>query len=221
MDTFSIKEALAFGWATTKRNFWFLVGLMILLWAVSYVSQMLGGSGEGLGSLLISLISWLLVAWVKLGAVRISLALVDGKPVSFGMLKVDGKSYITYIAASVLVGVMVAVGLVALIIPGIILALAFGMYSYRIVDANAGIVDSIKQSAAITRGHRWQLFGLALSMVLLNIIGALLFVIGLLVTIPVTMLAHAYVYRKLSGQLIPAVAAPTAPVLIEDLQKTA
>ncbi|MBI3251480.1 MAG: DUF975 family protein [Candidatus Andersenbacteria bacterium] len=221
MNIFSIKEALKFGWETTKKNFWFLVGLTFLVWIVGYLPQIVDGMGKGSAAGLVTIASWLLAAWVQLGAVRILLALVDGKPVSFALLKqTDTRGYIAYLAASVLVGIMVGVGMIIFIIPGVIVALAVGMYGYRIVDAKAGVIDSIKQSAAITRGHRWQLFGLALMMVLLNILGAIVVGLGLLVTVPVTMLAHAYAYRKLTSVLEPVVvSAPPRPAFLDGSQQ--
>jgi len=216
MNTFSIKEALKFGWDTTKKNFWFLVGLTFLVWVAGYVPQIVDGMDKGRGHGLVTIASWLLAAWVQLGAVRILLALVDGKPVSFALLKqTDVRSYIAYVVTSILVGMMVAIGTLIFVVPGVMVALAVGMYSYRIVDAKAGVIDSIKQSVAITRGHRWQLFGLALMMVLLNILGAIVVGIGLLVTVPVTMLAHAYVYRKLTASLEPVVVSSPRPAFLD------
>lgn len=103
------------------------------------------------------------------------------------------------------------IGMVLLIVPGIILALMFMLYSYFIVDKGAGAIQSIKMSVKATAGHRWQLFGFALVCVLVNIVGALLLGVGLLVTIPTTMLAGVYIYRKLVQPDELVVAAPVVP----------
>lgn len=220
MNTFSTKEALKFGWETTKKNFWFLTGLTLLCWVVGYLPQLLDSGHSNRGSWVITIAAALLSAWVQLGSMRILLALVDGKQPSFALMKMDIKSPIYYFVASILVGILVAAGLFLLVVPGIMVALAVGMYGYRIIDAKAGIVDSLKQSAAITKGHRWNLLGLGIVIFLLNMVGAMLALIGLLITMPVTMVAYAYVYRKLTQALEPVVVTSSAPALIKDLQKT-
>jgi uncharacterized membrane protein len=74
------------------------------------------------------------------------------------------------------------------------------MYGYVIVDRGLGPIDALKRSAAITHGARLALFGFAIVLMLLNIVGALALLIGLFVTIPISMVAMAYVYRKLDSQ---------------------
>ena len=55
----------------------------------------------------------------------------------------------------------------------------------------------LKESAKITKGHMWKLFGFILLVTLINIVGALLLIIGLAFTVPVTMIAVGYVYDHL------------------------
>lgn len=74
-----------------------------------------------------------------------------------------------------------------------------------------GPLESLKQSWNATKGETLQLFVFGLLMVGLNIIGALLFGIGLLVTVPITMIAVVYIYKKLSGATLPQVADPILP----------
>ena len=59
--------------------------------------------------------------------------------------------------------------------------------------------EAFRESARITDGVKWKLFGFFLATVFLNIVGALCLVLGLLVSIPVSMLAYVHLYRKLSS----------------------
>ena len=63
-------------------------------------------------------------------------------------------------------------------------------------------MDTLRRSAEITRGHRWQLFGLAIVLALINLVGLLACGVGLLFTSGITIIAWAYTYRRLSGQPI-------------------
>ena len=55
--------------------------------------------------------------------------------------------------------------------PGIIFAVAFGFYGFVIAERGegVGVIDSLKESADLTRGNRWQLFGLGIVLLLINL----------------------------------------------------
>ena len=84
-----------------------------------------------------------------------------------------------------------------LLVSGIILALKFQFYDYFIIDKELGIAESIERSGKITEGALWELFLFAIVLIGINILGALCFGVGLLVTIPISMVAMAHVYRQL------------------------
>ena len=67
-------------------------------------------------------------------------------------------------------------------------------------------IDALKRSAEITKGHRWQLLGLTVLLLIINVIGAILCGIGLLFTYGITAIAVAHAYKSLSGQPIAAIA---------------
>mgnify|MGYP001611319159 CR=1 FL=1 len=67
------------------------------------------------------------------------------------------------------------------------------------VDKNAGITDSLKMSCEKTRGKALDLFLFALLLIVLNILGALALLVGLLVTIPISFVAVTLLYRKLQS----------------------
>ena len=92
---------------------------------------------------------------------------------------------------------LIVLGIILLIILGIILAIKFQFFGYFIVDKGDGPIEALKKSSAITTGAKWNLFLLYLLLLLINLLGAIFLLIGLFVTIPTTMVAIAFVYRKL------------------------
>jgi uncharacterized membrane protein len=128
------------------------------------------------------------------------LAVTDGKETRFGDLFSCGDVFVPYLLGAILYGLIVALGAVLLIVPGLIAMVMFLFYGFFIIDKKVGPVESLKASAALTKGVRWKLFGFTLVLALINIVGALLFIVGLLVSIPVSWIALAYVYRKLLPQ---------------------
>lgn len=76
------------------------------------------------------------------------------------------------------------------------LALRYSMARLAVLDG-AGITESLNKSTALTRGVKWQLVLFALALVALNIVGAIALLVGLLVTVPISLLAYTHVYLKL------------------------
>ncbi len=91
---------------------------------------------------------------------------------------------------------------------GIIWSIRLSKFPYFIIDKGRNPIDALKDSWGLTRGSTWNLLLFTLLLVLVNVLGALAFGVGLLATIPTTQLAHAFVYRKLSAAAPPAVAIP-------------
>ena len=58
----------------------------------------------------------------------------------------------------------------------------------------------MRRSSRITQDVKWRLFGFGVVVAIINMIGALCLLVGLFVTIPVTLLAYSSVYRKLLEQ---------------------
>ena len=138
---------------------------------------------------------------LALGWIRVSLDVTRGtKPEVGDLFKFDG--YGPYIGASILFAIGFYVGLILCIVPGIIFAVAFGFYGFVIAERGegVGVIDSLKQSADLTRGNRWQLFGLGIVLLLINLVGAILCGVGLIFTLGITIIAWSYVYRTLRGE---------------------
>jgi uncharacterized membrane protein len=201
---FSIGEALEYGWNTMKTNFGFFIGIIIVSWIVAgiptVIAVILQENAPGI-SFLFRLAGIVLSTIIQIGIIRIALKFVDGQTPEFNDLFTSFKGYFwRYLGASILFGLIVAGGMLLLIVPGIIWAVKFQYFTYLIIDQNLGVMDSLKKSSDITNGVKWPLFGFAVLLVLINYGGAVLLFIGLLATIPITMMANVSVYRLLLAQ---------------------
>lgn len=211
------------GWELLKRNVSVIVlvgvvyfGVMIGVGVVSGLLEVLadggaaptsspfeqGGNGEvpaGVVAVQVvtQIITQLVSTFLGLGATRIGLNLVSGREASVGMLFGEGNKLLRAIGASILFGLMVAIGFMLLIVPGIYLALRFGQYMYGIVDKDLGVIDSLKYSSSITTNNRLNLFVLWIFGFLLTIAGMLACGVGLLVVIPIMWLASCVAFRWL------------------------
>lgn len=211
---FSKREAIRFGWDTVKRHLGFFILIYLVYGVVIYVPALVIGFTKPQG-----------IQWVFMILIRIALAIV-ALVVALGFIKVGlkfcdneeakvahlfGASFsqiINWLFASIIGGIIVTVGFVLLLIPGIIWSIRLSQASYLIVDRRLGAVAALKESWALTKDSTWNLFLFGSLLFLVNMVGALALGIGLLLTIPTTLIAHAFVYRKLlaaqAGSLSPA-----------------
>lgn len=219
--TFSKTEAIRFGWDTTRQNFWFFVGLLIVFWLVGvFIPGLIRGFIEGvfgkpslldptviilpfgamIASLFFVLVGAILQIIVGLGLIGIVLKFCDnGKP-RIADLFASYRLFFQYLFGSILYSLIILGGIILFVIPGIIWAFKFMFFGYFIVDKHVGPVEALKRSAAITKGAKWNLFLFALLLWLINLLGALALFVGLFVTIPTTIVAMGFVYRKLLRQ---------------------
>lgn len=200
---FSIGEAVSVGFEKTKKNFFFYVVLFLLVIAVYilyFILQFaLVAFMKGAGSALISIINWVLSAVISMGLINVALKVVDNKkPVYKDVFFMDLKLIFVYIVSNLMRGIAVAVGLLLFIVPGIILAIKLQYIEYFIVDKKMGF-EAINMSWEVTKGVKLKLFLFGIVLALINILGFLALILGLFLTVPLSMLASAYVYRKLSS----------------------
>jgi GYF domain 2 len=142
-----------------------------------------------------SLIQQAVTIFLMLGATQFGLNLVSGKEVSIGMLFGGGKKFLPAVGASILYWIMVYVGLIFLIFPGIYLAMRYGQFMAAIVDRNLGVFEAFSYSSKITKNNRMNLFLLALLGFLIVIAGCLALCVGLIFAFPVIMLSNFVAYR--------------------------
>lgn len=209
MQQFSIEEAFKQGWTLTKKNLGFLIGVFIVVVLVNLVfsaglnllQKNLGGEGASpvfyVLYLIVYILSIVVSSVLTLGVTKITLTLADQKQAVFNDLFSCIKFFWTYIGASILYGLIVTGGLFLVIIPGIRWAVKYQFFTFFIIDRNAGVVESLKLSGAVTRGHKWPLFFLIILLMLLNLLGLLVLFVGLLVTVPLTMMVSVVAYRML------------------------
>ena len=147
------------------------------------------------GSPLNVIIAQVISVFLSLGVTRIGLNVVSGREFSVEMLFGGGRKLLPALGATILYALMVGVGLVLLIVPGIYLAMRYGQFLTAMVDRNLGIMESFSYSSSITTNNRLNLFVLALLYILIAIAGCLALCIGILFAYPVIMLSGIVAYR--------------------------
>ncbi len=201
--TLTAGEAIRFGWEKMKKHFWFFVGLLILIWLVQVIPTGFANIFKHKLVVLYALftiLAWVLQIIVRMGTIKISLDVIDKGETNFGTLFACAHLFIRFILGTLIYFLIVLAGFVLLIVPGIIWAIKYQFYAYLIVDKNLSPMDAIKKSGEITAGNKGKLFWIGILFGLINIAGAICFLVGLFATIPTTLMAMSYIYRKLMGE---------------------
>lgn len=108
-------------------------------------------------------------------------------------------NYWNAVLANLLVGVIVGVGFVLLIIPGIIFACKLVFTPYLVVDRKMEVIEAVKESWRMTNGHAWKVFGMGLLAILIGIAGLICFGVGIIIAIMWVSLAFASLYHAVSS----------------------
>lgn len=195
---FTIKESLSFGWATFKKDPWFYVGVTLALSAFTIIVDSLTGDGYGFMGVIGFLISLLASTVVTIAYARLALSASQGTHVGWDGLWAP-QYFFSVLGAVILQTLIILIGLVLLIVPGVIAALLLSFTQLAVVDKNLSPVDALKESYRLARPHLAKLFLLMLALIGINLLGLLALVVGLLVTIPVSLITVAHIYRTLSG----------------------
>lgn len=185
-----------------KGSLGFFIWLQVIAGLIYLIPEVIADALENAGfeglTLGVRLIDVFLATIVSLGFYyKIPLNFCDGIRSKISDLFLQHRFFFRYVFATTLYVLLSAGAAVLLIVPGIYLAIRFSFYAYFIVDRNSGIMESLKRSWRITQGTAWKLFVYSLAICGLNILGAFALVIGLFATIPTSLVAGAFIYRKL------------------------
>ena len=204
---FTLEEAFGFGWDRTKK-FWatmILIGVITML--VSFVFGAIGGYlGEmgGMGefvSFFIVLASYAVSFWLSYNTVKMILKMTDGHKVDIKELfyfdDMSANKVGMYFLANLAYGLVVLVGLVLLIIPGIYFGVKYMFVPYLVLDKDMGIADAFKKSADMTDGKIWKLIGVSFLSFGIVIVGLIALLIGIIPAIILITFASTFIYRKL------------------------
>ena len=129
------------------------------------------------------------VNWVFLKAVR-------GERIEIrDMFAVFQKNYWNAVIANIVVGVIVGLGMVMLIVPGIIFACRLAFVPFLVVDREMDVMDALRVSWDMTRGYGWQIFFMGFMAIFVVIGGIICLGVGIFISIMWISAAFAAMYH--------------------------
>jgi hypothetical protein len=214
---FQVGDAFNYGWKKFQEYLGPILIAMVLFIVINIAvnligSLFIGGIGEitdpddigigmffSFGYFVFGLLSALVSLLIQAAVVRGALDITKGERIELStFLSTENLGQI--ILASILLAVGATIGFILCIVPGVIL-LFYSQFTYQfIIDKGLPAWDAIKASFDLVNRNLGTVVVLFLASILAFFIGAILCGVGLLVTIPVTIIATAYAYRMMTGQ---------------------
>ncbi|HXW25549.1 MAG TPA: hypothetical protein VEK73_12470 [Xanthobacteraceae bacterium] len=153
--------------ALLSRNFptFFLVTVVASLPSVLITESGAAQSGGTGGALALPLVLLLLVLGTLSQAIVLHGAFQDmrGRPVNlFESLGVGFRRLLAIIGLALSVGFAVGFASLLLVVPGLILLTMWYVATPACIVERLGVFASMRRSSALTKGHRWQVFGMML-----------------------------------------------------------
>lgn len=175
------------GWEIFQDNMGMFIAYTVLMILISVFAALIP-----FGSLLVS---GPLTAGFYIVANKIS----KGEPYEFGTFFKGFDFFVPLLLYSLITGIFIALGLIALIVPGIYLAVAYTFAPLFIVFGKMEFWDGMEFSRKLITKNWWNIFGFILLIFLINLAGTLAFLVGLLFTIPLTCCAIYAAFEDIVG----------------------
>ncbi|MFC1914647.1 hypothetical protein ACFLWK_00100 [Chloroflexota bacterium] len=111
------------------------------------------------------------------------------------------QNYWNAVLASLLVSVIVVIGLILLIVPGIIFGCKLAFTPYLVVDRKMAVIEAVKYSWHMTNGHAWKVFFILLLAIPIIIAGLICFGVGVILSFMWISMAFASLYHAVSTEM--------------------
>ncbi|MFC1971303.1 hypothetical protein ACFLV0_05205 [Chloroflexota bacterium] len=198
-----VSSSYGHGWRQLWKYFLelFLIGLIGFL--IGLPTGLIGWSDDGA------------VAGVFFGVIGLAYGILVNGPIDYGVSfaylkasrsdKLEIKdvfeafnNYWNAVLASLLVFVIVGIGLIILVIPGIIFSCKLVFTPYLVVDRKMEVIEAVKESWRMTSGHAWTVFFIYLLAIPIGIAGLICLGVGVIISIMWVSLTLASLYHAVS-----------------------
>jgi uncharacterized membrane protein len=183
------------GWQALQPSFGPIVGFFIVTFLINFALAFVPILG--------SLVSVLINAPLSAGYTIVVLAILRGRSFTFSDFfnGLGNKYFLQLFLISLVGGLFIFLGFLLLIIPGIYLSISYTFAIQFAVDWDLEFFDALETSRKLVSKKWIEIFVLLLVIGLMNIAGALLLGLGLLVTIPLSLCIIVSAYDDIAGNI--------------------
>jgi uncharacterized membrane protein len=196
----SVIPHFGIGWRAFKSHSSVFVISMFVLFASWVVLEVAVVALQRFGLvvwLVLHLAFFVLFSGLMAGLHRIALETVQGETPRLANLTALLGRGPTFLLASCIYFVAVAGGLTLLVVPGIYVAVRYAFFGQVVARRSTSALTALRDAAALSEGRWWTLCVFLVLILLLNLAGAAVLGVGLLITFPVSLLATSDLYWSL------------------------
>ncbi|HLU42291.1 MAG TPA: hypothetical protein VKZ55_07840 [Microthrixaceae bacterium] len=215
MPQLEVGAAISYGWKKFQEHAKDFIVLVLVVFAVTVVLALLSqfallpaftGSDSGFvvsmfGFALVTVIQFVIGFIVQAGVYRAALGVTRGQAPTVSQLT-DTTNLGPFVLTVLLVGVGAFVGYLLCFIPGLIWIVLTAYAPIIAIDRGTSPVDSIRQSIDWVTNNLGQVLLILIVAYVVYIAGAIACFVGLLVSIPVALVAITYSYRALNNETV-------------------
>ncbi len=183
----NINHCLNRAWRLVMNDFWPVVGVSALIWLLSFLAT---------SSILGIIVRYPLIGglWLYyLGRVRGQRTTME---TAFSGFKV---AFLQLILAGLVAKLLMVLGLICLLIPGIYLWVAWHFAVPLVADKGFDFWPAMGLSRRVISKHWWKFFWFLVVLALIDLAGVALCYVGTFVALPLCMAALAYAYEDIFG----------------------
>lgn len=184
MHKLRIRSALGMAWSHFTRRGWYLFGLTA---AFVGISILVAGEAAFAALALILAGGYILVLFKH---ARNEHVVLDD------MFTIDSR-WIYFAFGSAVKGVLVMLGFMVCIVPGLYLASRWMFSEFYILEKGMRPIEALRASSKLTEGYRWKLVWYLLVSIIISLASILCFVVGFFVAIPWLTLTTIMLYWRL------------------------
>jgi len=178
--TFRLGDAFSKSFSAFGRHFMTFFLLTVIANIPNYVFQWASVSPPAAPGALPAFNPWaflvlpvgILCSTIATGAITYGVVqdLRDG-PVSIGeAIAIAARRFLPMFGVALAVGILVFLGSILLVVPGLIVGCMYFVAAPVCIAERAGVGASLRRSRFLTKGHRWQIFGAYLLIIVLGVI---------------------------------------------------
>jgi hypothetical protein len=196
----SIRVAFTFARKTYQSHYPLFIASMLTFFAAWVLLEITVIAGQKLGMILwviAHLAFFIVFAGLEVGFIQIGLALVNGQEVSYSILFSKLASGGSFFIGQLLYLSICLVGFVLLIIPGFYWGTQYAMNGFCMVANSTNPTIGLQDSVQLSKKSNFSIFVFIIVIVFLNLLGASLLGVGLLVSVPISVLMKACVFKQL------------------------
>jgi uncharacterized membrane protein len=195
----NIDQYFSRGWEIFKQYPWGFIGFLILTFVISIFCSILpapfGNSKDGAAGF----VNFVLNPIFSAGFYIVALQIAKNRPIDFSDFFRGFNQFLQIFLVYIVGAILIAIGFILFIIPGIYLAVAYGFSSLFVIEKKLSFWSALEASRKLITKKWFSFLGLGIMLALLNLAGLLLLGIGALVTIPLTVCIIVAAFEDIVG----------------------